>query len=545
MKNNQTSFFAPTTLGILVLAILLPARTFGATAPRVSTLTASNVTATTATLTATANPGSATTAAWLEWGPGNAFKFRTAATNIGNGGSPVSFATPISGLTSGIIYRYRAVASNSLGVVRGMVVPFGVPAVTLNGANPQTNFLGASFVDSGAVASGFPAAIAVGDSHVLALKADGTMVGWGTNANDQISFADAATNIVAISAGYVHSLALRADGLILGWGSDEFGQLDVAPEATNVVAIASGYSHNLALRKDGTVASWGLDDRSQVTIPDEATNVVSISAGYTHSMALRADGTVVEWGEFPSGPVGAPPEATNVVAIAGGFSHSLALRANGTVVAWGDDATGATIVPSSATNVVAIAAGFSHSLGLRADGTIIGWGSTNYGEIKIPSAATNIIAIGAGFAYSQALRADGAVIGWGNPAADRTNTPPGLTTNLSVTVTGTVDTAATGTYPLLYSATNIFGFAGTATRNVAVVTPFISTRSLLGNGSFQLGVDFLPGASITIYASTNVSLPLSSWTILGLATESPAGHYQFTDSAATSFPYRFYQARAQ
>src|SRR5438445_8608520 len=129
MKNNQPLFFAPITLGMLGLAIMLPARSIGATVPRVTTLTTSNVTATTATLTGTANPGSATTTAWFEWGPGNAFKFSTATTNVGNGAGTLSFSSAITGLTSGIIYHCRAVASNNLGVVRGMALPFGTPTV--------------------------------------------------------------------------------------------------------------------------------------------------------------------------------------------------------------------------------------------------------------------------------------------------------------------------------------------------------------------------------------------------------------------------------
>jgi hypothetical protein len=38
-------------------------------------------------------------------------------------------------------------------------------------------------------------------------------------------------------------------------------------------------------------------------------------------------------------------------------------------------------------------------------------------------------------------------------------------------------------------------------------------------------------------------LPASNWTVLGPATENPAGHYQFTDPGATNSAQRFYRVR--
>ena len=309
---------------------------------------------------------------------------------------------------------------------------------------------------------------------------------------------------------------------------------------------AAGFAHSLALRNDGTVVTWGSDDYGQVTVPTEATNVIALVAGYTHNLALRTDGSVVQWGEFADGAMSPPAGITNIVAIAAGFSHSLVLRANGTVVVWGSAVPVVSAVPASVTNAVAVAGGYAHSLALRADGTVVSWGLNNYGETNVPPAATNVIAIGAGFGYSQALRADGSIIGWGNAANGRTTTPTNLPANLPVTLTGTVNTTAAGTYPLLYSATNVFGFAGTAARSVVVPgasAPTISTHTLLGNGSFQLACDFTPGSTVTVLAATNIALPSTNWTVLGQATENPAGHYQFTDSGATGFVRRFYRVR--
>jgi Lamin Tail Domain/Immunoglobulin domain len=65
----------------------------------------------------------------------------------------------------------------------------------------------------------------------------------------------------------------------------------------------------------------------------------------------------------------------------------------------------------------------------------------------------------------------------------------------------------------------------------------------LGSGA-QFSFIGTPGASFTILGSTNLTLPLSNWTVLGVATESPAGHYNFTDPQATNNVQRFYKARS-
>ena len=68
--------------------------------------------------------------------------------------------------------------------------------------------------------------------------------------------------------------------------------------------------------------------------------------------------------------------------------------------------------------------------------------------------------------------------------------------------------------------------------------------ALLGNGSFQFGFTNLSGVPFTALGTTNLSLPASNWTVLGQATEILPGQFQFTDRAATNFPYRFYQIRS-
>ncbi len=61
---------------------------------------------------------------------------------------------------------------------------------------------------------------------------------------------------MAIAAGSTHSLALRADGTVVAWGSEPFGNPTTPPASlSNIIAIASEAWHNLALRAADRISS--------------------------------------------------------------------------------------------------------------------------------------------------------------------------------------------------------------------------------------------------------------------------------------------------
>jgi hypothetical protein len=168
-----------------------------------------------------------------------------------------------------------------------------------------------------------------------------------------------ATNVIAIDCGDLHNLALRSNGTVIGWGLAPGSTVPLS--ATNVVAISGGGNHSLALRADGTVLAWGLSSSGQVSVPPTATNIIAISAGYDFSLALRADGTLVQWG---APKLSQPTNLNNIVAIAAGYSHGTALRADGTLVTWGGSVQFPATIPPDVRNVAQIAAGADVDLGL-------------------------------------------------------------------------------------------------------------------------------------------------------------------------------------
>ena len=225
--------------------------------------------------------------------------------------------------------------------------------------------------------------LSVGTQHVLALKKDGTVWGWGGNNVGQLG--DGTTtdrnipqqalglsNIVAISAGGDQSLALDSNGEVWFWGPDGCGQagdgtipvsgdpayLKLAPVKVpnfgQVVGIAAGLGNNVVIRSDGSLWFMGSDGTTCRSLPTKVSSIdqiVAVSSGKYHYLALRADGTVWAWGGNDFGQLGVSgishsqtwlqvPGLSQIVEVAAGATHSLARRQDGVVLAWGSNANG-------------------------------------------------------------------------------------------------------------------------------------------------------------------------------------------------------------
>ncbi|HEY3762388.1 MAG TPA: immunoglobulin domain-containing protein [Verrucomicrobiae bacterium] len=232
---------------------------------------------------------------------------------------------------------------------------------------------------------------------------------WG---NDVLLPPANATNVVGIASSGIElsaDFALRADGTLIGWGNDAYGIADIPANATNLVSVTSGPEQTMAIRGDGTVVTWG---GGGTNVPDAATNVVAVAIeGYNSCLALRQDGTVVVWDGAPVPPA----NATNLIAIGAGFYQCLGVQQNGTIIAWGGNYYGEGSPPASATNVIAVSGGmngaYPYSAALRADGTEVGFGAAP----GLPAAATNLVTMEAGNSHLMALRQDGTAFGYPGP----------------------------------------------------------------------------------------------------------------------------------
>ena len=236
--------------------------------------------------------------------------------------------------------------------------------------------------------------IAVGTGHTLALRADGTVWAWGGNTVGELGIGSqdflthptpvqvpGLTGIVAVHAGDLLSYAVKADGTVFGWGFGFIGKL--GDGLTNVVTTSpkelpalkgmtqaqTGVGSTIILKPDGSMLTFGSNFRGQLGrgLPDNGpypmpTQLAGLSASFisngdAHVLVTETTGTVKAFGRNDDGQLGlgsldaaahpmpvSVPGLTNVYATVAGRGSSLALigdpAVGGTVRAWGANTFG-------------------------------------------------------------------------------------------------------------------------------------------------------------------------------------------------------------
>ncbi|MBN2584398.1 MAG: hypothetical protein JXL80_15155 [Planctomycetes bacterium] len=208
---------------------------------------------------------------------------------------------------------------------------------------------------------------------VLALCCDGTVWSWGNNNDGQLGYGPfggyrrvprqiaGLDNVVAVSIGGLHSVALKADGTVWGWGTARQGELGgtsryisptpiQVPGLNDIVAIRTGLYLTVAIRRDGTVWSCGrnmygelgdgtTDERVGLVQAVGLVGVKDVCLLDGGAIALCDDGTVWYWGciggSIASGFIAtAPvriPGSANIISLCGPESASM-LRSDGALV---------------------------------------------------------------------------------------------------------------------------------------------------------------------------------------------------------------------
>jgi alpha-tubulin suppressor-like RCC1 family protein len=272
-----------------------------------------------------------------------------------------------------------------------------------------------------------------------ALETPGTLVQWGM----PIVTSPQVSDVTRVSIGELHVLALKQDGELLGWGSNANGELQVQAGTfgTHLTQIAAGNNRSAGLWSDGRVTGSGFLGGFTYS---SWTEVTAISMNGVQTIGRRSDGTVLA-----TGGTAPPAGLTDVAAVAAGGEHALALLADGSVVAWGNNNYGQCNVPAGLTAVTAIAAGTYHSLALLADGSVVAWGAgaqnsgqwPDHGQSMVPQGLQGVTAIAAGALHSVALKSDGSIVCWGNNDSGQCDVPPGLSTAFRIAA-GAYATAA-------------------------------------------------------------------------------------------------------
>jgi alpha-tubulin suppressor-like RCC1 family protein len=238
-------------------------------------------------------------------------------------------------------------------------------------------------------------------NFVLIVKADGAVVGWGSEEGGLGARPRSSTGVIGaptpidlpgkarqVAVGDVTAYALLEDGSVVAWGANTDGQLG-----------------NGAVGANGQLGIYPKPSSAPVKVTGLA-SIIQIEAGARHALALRADGTVWAWGTRDDGAVGDGAPTT--------------LRAL--------SAIGPAKVPGLA-DITQIAAGRTHSLALRRDGRVMSWGTNKDGELGLGTRSTGwtpaevigldrVVTIDAGdagaYGVSGAIRDDGTVWMWGS-----------------------------------------------------------------------------------------------------------------------------------
>ena len=316
-------------------------------------------------------------------------------------------------------------------------------------------------------------AVSAGESHTMAIRADGSLWVWGehwwlieldngtTIENTSIPV-QIMENVVAVSTGETHTMAIRTDGSLWAWGSNRSGQIGDGTVTRTTQEWSEDFQHWI------TVYSEDNNRYSPVQIME---NVIAVSVGEAHTMAITSDGTLWGWGDNRSGQIGDGTRTVitrewnednrrwvstvtedndryspvrimeDVIAVSAGARDTMAITSDGILWGWGDvwawgyddsvdlvesDGDYITKPAKIMEDVVAVSAGGWHTMAITSDGTLWGWGHNSSAQLGdgtltdrfVPKRIMeNVIAVSAGEEHTMAVRTDGSLWIWGSNEA--------------------------------------------------------------------------------------------------------------------------------
>jgi hypothetical protein len=137
--------------------------------------------------------------------------------------------------------------------------------------------------------------LAGGGGPVLALKKDGHVVAWGSNAYDAATVPGGLENVAAIATAQNQSLALKRDGTVVAWGADYSHQTSVPAGLSNVVAIASAGDFNLAVTTGAIPSSVFITPHGRIEMTEREADLVF--KGQVISSMVITNTAFPEWAE--------------------------------------------------------------------------------------------------------------------------------------------------------------------------------------------------------------------------------------------------------
>jgi alpha-tubulin suppressor-like RCC1 family protein len=174
--------------------------------------------------------------------------------------------------------------------------------------------------------------VSVGQGHVCAVDREGALYCWGRNNSAQLglgmdsaqvrkpSRVGTASDYLGVAAAQHHTCAVRRDGTLECWGSNAAGELGIGSASAALVqtptkvmgdqgyhSVRANWFHTCALRTDGSLDCWGRNEEGQLglgdntpraapTRVDTVARFTEVSTGHFHTCAF-GDGQLWCWGE--------------------------------------------------------------------------------------------------------------------------------------------------------------------------------------------------------------------------------------------------------
>jgi DNA-binding beta-propeller fold protein YncE len=368
------------------------------------------------------------------------------------------------------------------------------------------------------------------DNTVTALVSAGLAYPFGVAVDGagNVYIADTANNAIKewtvtnntlttlVSSGLDHPYGVAVDGAgnvyIADSGNDAIKEWTVANNTVTTV-VSSGLYEPIGV---------AVDSAGNVYIADTGNNAIE-----EWTVANNTLTTLVSSGLHE--PIG--------VAVDGAGNVYIADTVNNAIKEW-------TVANNTVTTLVS--AGLTHPFGVTVDGTGNVYIADTYNSAikELPYAFVDLTPRLEGLAAGHdALPTVLPVTENLLPPFAPTSDQPWLTiTGITNGVVSFSFTANTG--PARTANITLLGQTIPITQGVIGTPPTLTGLQMPGNGVFQFAFTNTPSAAFTVLSTTNLSLPLSNWTVVGTASNTAPGQFQFTSQPTTNDPLRFYRVRS-
>jgi LPXTG-site transpeptidase (sortase) family protein len=255
--------------------------------------------------------------------------------------------------------------------------------------------------------------ISAGGYFTCGIKADGSIVCWGSNDYGQLEVPSPNAGFLQVSNGEYHSCGLKNNGSVVCWGQNSSGQLNVPGLNQDFTQVSAGFNHTCGRKSDGSITCWGSNTQGESTVPGPNENFTHVSVGNFHTCGRKSDGSAVCWGLNSDGQSTIPAPNDSFTQVSAGGYHTCGLKSNGSVVCWGWNNWGQTTVTAPNSSFTQVSTGFQHTCGRKSTGQVVCWGySPSYQDLSPGN--TGFSQISTGHLHTCGIKADGSFVCWGS-----------------------------------------------------------------------------------------------------------------------------------